>query len=112
MAKIVDRAIWNIGPIFIGIAIILLEMCTLAFYLVIFPYNHTWTDTFLFNKLYTICTLLFTLYIVYCIHFHYYMAIATPPGDMKDYRLHQSTDAASILDEKKKKKIIINILNT
>jgi hypothetical protein len=23
---------------------------------------------------------------VYCIHFHYYMAIKTPPGDMEDYR--------------------------
>lgn len=98
MTKIVDKAIWSIGPVFIGIAILLLNMCALAYYLVVFPYFHSWTDVSALYKVYNIFTLLFTLYIVYCIHFHYYMAIVTSPGDMEDYRRPEASSSSSTLD--------------
>lgn len=85
MTKVVDRAIWGIGPVFIGLAVLLLNMCVLAYYFVVFPYFHTWSDTSIWIKLYNLFTLGFTLYVVYAIHFHYYMAITTYPGDMKQY---------------------------
>lgn len=85
MTKVVDRAIWSIGPVFIAIAILLLDMCVLAYYFVVFPYFHTWTNTSIWIKLYNIITIFFTLYVVYTIHFHYYMAITTSPGNMKQY---------------------------
>ncbi|KAI7887601.1 DHHC palmitoyltransferase-domain-containing protein [Mucor mucedo] len=97
MAKIVDKAIWSIGPIFIGIAVLLLNMCVLAYYLVVFPYLHSWTDSSFFSKVFSILTLAFTLYIVYCIHFHYYMAIVTSPGDMEEYR--KADDPSSSTNE-------------
>jgi palmitoyltransferase len=90
--KIVDKAIWSIGPVFIGIAVLLLDMCALAYYLVVFPYFHSWTDASFLNKAISIFTILFTLYIVYCIHFHYYMAIVTSPGDMEEYRKVDDVD--------------------
>lgn len=96
MTKIVDKAIWSIGPIFIGIAILLLNMCALGYYLVVFPYLYQWTDTSVWNKLLSVLTLCFTLYIVYCIHFHYYMAIVTPPGDMEDYRKQDSSSSSNV----------------
>jgi len=107
MTKIVDKAIWSIGPVFIGIAVLLLDMCVLAYYLVVFPYFHTWTDVSALYKLYNICTLLFTLYVVYCIHFHYYMAIVTSPGDMEDYRRPEASSSSTHNEQvgKKKKKI-------
>ncbi|KAI7866083.1 hypothetical protein BDF14DRAFT_942048 [Spinellus fusiger] len=80
MTKIIDRAIWNIGPCFITVAVILVEMCALSYYLVVFPYNYDWTEASLLRRIYILMTLLFTFYMVYCIHFHYYMAIRTPPG--------------------------------
>lgn len=86
MTKIVDRAISSIGPVFIAIAVLLLDMCALAYYLVVFPYSHSLSDSSLLYKIYTGFILLFTLYMVYSIHFHYYMAIVTPPGDMKEYK--------------------------
>lgn len=95
MTKIVDKAIWSIGPIFIGIAVLLVDMCALAYYLVVFPYSHTWTDASLWSKLLTLFTLLFTLYVVYCIHFHYYMAVVTSPGDMEDYRKKSQSSSSS-----------------
>lgn len=86
MTKIVDRAISSIGPVFIAIAVLLLDMCSLAYYLVVFPYSHSLSDSSLLYKIYTGFILLFTLYMIYSIHFHYYMAIVTPPGDMKEYK--------------------------
>ncbi|GAA5802886.1 hypothetical protein HPULCUR_008361 [Helicostylum pulchrum] len=94
MTKIVNKAISSIGPIFIGIAILLLNMCVLGYYLVVFPYLYQWTDTSVWNKLLSVLTLCFTLYIVYCIYFHYYMAIVTPPGDMEDYRKKDSSNSS------------------
>ncbi|KAI8333316.1 DHHC palmitoyltransferase-domain-containing protein [Chlamydoabsidia padenii] len=86
MAKVVDRAIWSAGPVFIFIAVALIDMCVLAYYLIVFPYNHLASaeedDTSLLGKLNLVFTLLFTFYMVYCIHFHYYMAIKTHPGGM------------------------------
>lgn len=96
MVKIIDKAIWSIGPIFIGIAILLLNMCVLAYYLVVFPYLHSWSDTSAFSKILSLLTLAFTLYIVYCIHFHYYMAIVTSPGDMEDYRKQDASSSSNV----------------
>jgi palmitoyltransferase len=102
MAKIVDKAIWSIGPVFIGIAVLLLDMCALAYYLVVFPYSHTWTDASFLSKAWSVFTLIFTLYVVYCIHFHYYKAIVTSPGDMEEYRKpdlsSSSTGAVDVAD--------------
>lgn len=86
MTNVVDRAVWSIGPVFIIIAILLLDMCVLAYYLVVFPYFHTFEETTIWTHLYNIITIAFTLYVVYAIHFHYYMAIVTSPGDMREYR--------------------------
>ncbi|CAO3640646.1 unnamed protein product [Cunninghamella blakesleeana] len=84
MAKVVDQAIWSAGPLFIAIAVALVDMCALAYYLVVFPYNHPyiWSNenTSILNLLGSFCIVIFTLYMVYCIHFHYYMAIKTHPG--------------------------------
>lgn len=92
MVKIVDKAIWSIGPVFIGIAVLLLDMCALAYYLVVFPYSHEWTtETSLLSKIWTVLILVFTLYVVYCIHFHYYMAIVTSPGGMEEYKIVPSS---------------------
>lgn len=102
MTKIVDKAIWSIGPVFIAIAVVLLDMCALAYYLVVFPYFHTWSDATFLSRCVSILTLVFTLYVVYCIHFHYYMAIVTPPGDMQEYKRSEtitnssSTEASSL----------------
>ncbi|CAO3698789.1 unnamed protein product [Rhizopus stolonifer] len=97
MTKVVDKAISGIGPVFIAIAVVLLDMCVLAYYLVVFPYGHSWSGASLLYKIYTGFTLLFTLYIIYAIHFHYYMAIFTPPGDMKEYRKStEENDSASM----------------
>jgi hypothetical protein len=95
MAKIVDKAIWSIGPIFIGIAILLLNMCVLGYYLVVFPYLHGWTDSSFLSKIVSVFTIFFTMYIIYCIHFHYYMAIVTSPGDMEDYRKADSSSSSA-----------------
>ena len=97
MTKIVDKAILGIGPIFIVIAVGLLDMCVLAYYLVVFPYSHSWTDTSLIYKIYNCFVLMFTLYIVYSIHFHYYMAITTPPGDMKEYKKYKEETEEEVL---------------
>lgn len=70
-------------------------MCALAFYLVVFPYSHTWTDASIGSKTLTLLTLLFTLYVVYCIHFHYYMAVVTSPGDMEEYRKKSHSSSSS-----------------
>lgn len=105
MTKIVDKAIWSIGPIFIGIAILLLNMCVLAYYFVVFPYSHSWTDTSLWDKSLSVFTILFTAYIVYSIHFHYYMAIVTSPGDMEEYRKEDdssSSNVSSVLRKERK----------
>lgn len=105
MAKVIDRALDRIGPVFIAIAVVLIDMCTFAYYLVIFPYCHHWTDSTFLGKLYIALTFLFTLYMVYCIHFHYYMAIKTPPGSMselyssnKDDRQPSTSHSASSLE--------------
>lgn len=98
MAKLVDRAIDKAGPLFIAIAVILIDMSTLAFYLVVFPYSHHWTDAGFFGKLYIIATFVFTVYMVYCIHFHYYMAIKTHPGSMASLyaaRAHNNPEPSS-----------------
>jgi hypothetical protein len=84
MVQIIDRAINRIGPIFIAIAMVLLAMCVLCYYLVVFPYNHRWSDSAFFGKIYIALTLAWSLYMVYCIFFHYYMAIITPPGNVLD----------------------------
>ncbi|KAI8068223.1 DHHC palmitoyltransferase-domain-containing protein [Gongronella butleri] len=86
MVKVVDKALFNAGPIFIVIAFGLVDMCVLAYYLVVFPYSHQWAsdeDAGFVSRLLMLLNILFTLYMVYCIHFHYYMAIKTPPGSMK-----------------------------
>lgn len=85
MAKVVDRAIWSAGPVFIFIAVALIDMCVLAYFLIVFPYNHLAMlegETSVLGKLNVALTLLFTFYMVYCIHFHYYMSIRTHPGGM------------------------------
>jgi palmitoyltransferase len=85
MAKVVDRAIWSAGPVFIFIAVALIDMCVLAYYLIVFPYNHLALfegETSVLGKLNVALTLLFTFYMVYCLHFHYYMSIRTHPGGM------------------------------
>lgn len=82
MTKLFDRAVEKSGPIFIAVAVLLIELCVLAFYLVVFPYTHSWSDASLAGKLFTVPVFLFTVYIVYCIHFHYYMAIKTHPGTL------------------------------
>lgn len=84
MTKLFDRAVGKSGPVFIAIAVLLIELCVLAFYLVVFPYTHAWSDASFAGKLFTALVFIFTLYMVYCIHFHYYMAIKTHPGTLSN----------------------------
>ncbi|ORZ17615.1 DHHC palmitoyltransferase-domain-containing protein [Absidia repens] len=97
MAQVVDRAIFSAGPVFIIIAVGLVDMCVLAYYLIVFPYNHHLSlqeSTFL-GKLSMVFTILFTLYMVYCIHFHYYMSIRTRPGGMTNLDIEAGEDEST-----------------
>lgn len=82
MVQLVDRAIEKAGPVFIAVAVLLIDMSALAYYLVVFPYSHHWSEASFFGKLFISLIFIFTVYMVYCIHFHYYMAIKTHPGTM------------------------------
>ncbi|KAI7874588.1 zf-DHHC-domain-containing protein [Lichtheimia hyalospora FSU 10163] len=82
MTQLFDRAVGKSGPVFIAIAVLLIELCVLAFYLVVFPYTHSWSDASFAGKIFVALVFVFTLYMVYCIHFHYYMAIKTHPGTL------------------------------
>ncbi|KAI9266602.1 DHHC palmitoyltransferase-domain-containing protein [Phascolomyces articulosus] len=84
MAQLVDRAIDKAGPVFIAVAVLLIDMSALAYYLVVFPYSHHWSEASFIGKLFIILIFFFTVYMVYCIHFHYYMAIKTHPGTMAE----------------------------
>ncbi|KAI8139260.1 hypothetical protein BJV82DRAFT_256815 [Fennellomyces sp. T-0311] len=84
MVQLIDRAIDKAGPIFIVIAVLLIDMCTLAYYLVVFPYSHNLSEASFWGKVFIILIFIFTIYMVYCIHFHYYMAIKTHPGSMSE----------------------------
>ncbi|ORX46491.1 zf-DHHC-domain-containing protein [Hesseltinella vesiculosa] len=100
MAKVVDKALLNAGPVFIVIAFGLIDMCVLAYYLVVFPYMHQLTSqkpSSLLSLASMLCNIVFTLYMVYCIHFHYYMAIKTPPGSMKLTKSPQDEDQDTLL---------------
>ncbi|KAI8337655.1 DHHC palmitoyltransferase-domain-containing protein [Chlamydoabsidia padenii] len=92
MVKIADRALWGVGPVFILIAAGLIDMCVLAYYLVVFPYNHSvpFVQESVLGKLNLVCTIIFTLYMIYCIHFHYYMSIMTPPGGTNNMDLPET----------------------
>ncbi|SAM01389.1 hypothetical protein [Absidia glauca] len=93
MVKIADRAIWGAGPVFIVIAVALIDMCVLAYYLVVFPANHHVSQLHaasILEIIDMIFTILFTLYMIYCIHFHYYMSIKTAPGSMDPPRSRSS----------------------
>ncbi|CAG8468724.1 16481_t:CDS:2 [Funneliformis caledonium] len=80
----VDRAantvIFAIGPIFILLAIGLLGMATLTYFTVVFPYFYKWDDDYIWTKVYYYIGLIFSIYLVVCIFFHYYMAVRTKPG--------------------------------
>ncbi|KAG0168113.1 hypothetical protein DFQ30_005195 [Apophysomyces sp. BC1015] len=98
MAKIVDKAIWNVGPLFIAIAVILIDMCVASYYLVVFPYNHASSlEGGFLGIVGLVMTFLFTVYMVYCIHFHYYMAIMTPPGGTSEFK-QRNTDTSEMDD--------------
>lgn len=93
MVKIADRAIWGAGPVFVVLAVALIDMCVLAYYLVVFPANHDVSLLYEASALDTInmiFTILFTLYMIYCIHFHYYKSIMTAPGSMDPPRSRSS----------------------
>ncbi|OAD70663.1 hypothetical protein PHYBLDRAFT_171410 [Phycomyces blakesleeanus NRRL 1555(-)] len=109
MAKIVDRAIWNIGPLFIVIAVILVDLCALAYYLVVFPYTYNWSDASILRRIYIIATLAFTFYMVYCIHFHYYMAIRTPPGGTADSGRTSRPDQTSEEQEASLRQVLLEM---
>ncbi|KAI9317282.1 DHHC palmitoyltransferase-domain-containing protein [Dichotomocladium elegans] len=99
MAQLFDRAINKTGPAFIAIAIILIELCTLSFYLVVFPYAHDWSTASLWKKVLTAVEFVFTLYMVYCIHFHYYMAITTHPGTMESKQSPRDSSVSLLSEE-------------
>ncbi|RUP48032.1 hypothetical protein BC936DRAFT_145042 [Jimgerdemannia flammicorona] len=78
---IVDRAIYGIGPLFIVLAVVLISLCATAYFAIVFPFNHPWTDeTTFWQMLGAGATLLFSVYMICNIAFHYYMAVTTPPG--------------------------------
>ncbi|OZJ06384.1 hypothetical protein BZG36_00672 [Bifiguratus adelaidae] len=89
---VVDKAIYNGGPILIALAICLIGECTVAFYTVILPYH--WLGSPLaghhfplapvqnprFLTFVNLLHLAFTLLVVCNIAFNYAMAIRTNPG--------------------------------
>ncbi|CAG8468969.1 1606_t:CDS:2 [Funneliformis mosseae] len=78
--KAANTVIFAIGPIFILLAIGLLGMATLTYFTVVFPYFYKWDDDYIWTKVYYYIGLIFSIYLVVCIFFHYYMAVRTKPG--------------------------------
>jgi len=76
-----DKATGAAGPFFVLIAATLLPICFVTFFEVVFPHRFLQPDTWFLTTLFG---LLWCLYIVYSITFHYIMAIAIPPGSPSD----------------------------
>ncbi|RUP48033.1 DHHC palmitoyltransferase-domain-containing protein [Jimgerdemannia flammicorona] len=94
---IVDRAIYGIGPLFIVLAVVLISLCATAYFAIVFPFNHPWTDeTTFWQMLGAGATLLFSVYMICNIAFHYYMAVTTPPGGVLEPKKDVETDEASL----------------
>ncbi|RGB33157.1 DHHC palmitoyltransferase-domain-containing protein [Rhizophagus diaphanus] len=78
--KIANSVIFAIGPVFIILAIGLIGMAALTYFTVVFPYFYQWDDDYIWTKFSYYAGLLFSIYMIVCIFFHYYMAIRTKPG--------------------------------
>ncbi|CAI2179356.1 2899_t:CDS:2 [Funneliformis geosporum] len=78
--RVANTVIFAIGPIFILLAIGLIGMAALTYFTVVFPYFYKWDDDYIWTKVYYYIGLIFSIYLVTCIFFHYYMAVKTKPG--------------------------------
>ncbi|CAG8559642.1 7449_t:CDS:2 [Ambispora gerdemannii] len=75
-----NTLIRTVGPLFIVLAIALIGMAVAVYFTVVFPYFYTWDEDYIWTKFRYYAGLVFSIYIVVCIAFHYYMAVRTRPG--------------------------------
>ncbi|KAG9287737.1 hypothetical protein G9A89_004140 [Geosiphon pyriformis] len=78
--KAASTLIRTIGPVFIVLAVTLIGLAVLVYFSVVFPFFYTWDDDYIWTKFSYCLGLAFSVYIVVCIAFHYYMAVRTKPG--------------------------------
>lgn len=91
--KAANTVILAVGPVFIVLAVGLIGLATTVYFTVVFPYIYTWDDDYIWTKVYYYMGLIFSIYIVVCIFFHYYMAIRTTPGGVLNAGVEQSVSS-------------------
>ncbi|CAG8539303.1 856_t:CDS:2 [Cetraspora pellucida] len=97
--KAANTVILAAGPVFIVLAVGLIGLATTVYFTVVFPYFYTWDEDYIWTKIYYYMGLIFSVYIVACIFFHYYMAIRTKPGGVLNAGVEQSdSDDPTIQD--------------
>ncbi|KAI9138469.1 hypothetical protein BKA69DRAFT_771068 [Paraphysoderma sedebokerense] len=67
-----------LGPLLIGLAVCLITLCTVIFFRVILPYYFE-ESTLLFYL-----TCIFSVYLVYCLSFHYYKSVTVTSYSSED----------------------------
>ncbi|CAG8463818.1 6196_t:CDS:2 [Ambispora leptoticha] len=75
-----NTLIRTVGPLFIALAVMLIGMAVFVYFTVVFPQFYTWDEDYIWTKFWYYVGLVFSIYIVVCIAFHYYMAVRTKPG--------------------------------
>ena len=82
--KAANTVIRLLGPIFIVLAVVLIGLACLVYFTVVFPYFYKWEEDHILTKIFYCFGLVFSIYMVICIFFHYYMAIITKPGGVSN----------------------------
>lgn len=77
MERFADRITGRAGPVFVSLAALLISLCVITYFAVIFPINFLNPDC---NPLLTLLSLVISLYLAGCTGIHYYLACTIPPG--------------------------------
>ncbi|CAG8516963.1 5254_t:CDS:2 [Acaulospora morrowiae] len=88
--KAANTAILAIGPVFISLAVLLIGMAVAVYFTVVFPTVYVWDDDYIWTKFLYYLGLILSIYLVFCIFFHYYMAVRTKPGGVLNAGTGQS----------------------
>ncbi|CAG8598495.1 1716_t:CDS:2, partial [Scutellospora calospora] len=88
--KAANTAIHAVGPVFIVLAIGLIGLAIIVYFTVVFPSFYTWDEDYIWTKIYYYMGLIFSIYMIICIFFHYYMAVRTKPGGVLNAGTGQS----------------------
>ncbi|GAA5976179.1 hypothetical protein JCM10908_005409 [Rhodotorula pacifica] len=81
VSRRVDRATKALGPLFVGIAVVLIGTSAFAYFEAVFPERFLRNDTPWWS---TALGAAWSCYLVLMFSFHYYLAITTPPGSPLD----------------------------